>query len=402
MADSQIFLALSIMLFASLLGYFISKKLKQPISVGVIVIGIILGPSLLGIVHYDDTIAVIANIGSIVLLFISGLHSNIAEVYTKRNLMIALFGTIVPVLGGFIVGIIWDFPLFTSIFIGTTLTATCLGITSSVLKELGIMKTETAKAMIGAAVIDDVISLTILSIVLGFGGSGDASIWKIGLNLLYILGFIFAMVIFGPKVFTLIIDSFNRFVIRTEPKFTFAFGLALVFLFSYLSAYIGLAPIVGAFLIGVCLSKSRSINFMLAGSEYFELIFTSMFFIVIGAVVELNSFFAVFWLMLVLTAVALFTKLIGCGLAAYFMGFNKKDATIIGVGMAPRGEVAFIIALNGMLLGVITKEVYTAIVFMSFFTTIIALVALKSLYRGKAPQGDIGEEFDFIDMKIKR
>lgn len=400
MADVKIFLVLAAMLLFAIIGTIISKKLKQPVSVGIIVLGIILGPSILGIAEYDGTIAVIANLGSIVLLFVAGLNSNIKEVYTKKNFYVAFFGALVPLIGGFIVSKLFGYDIYTSIFVGATLTATCLGITSSVLKEIGKIKTDTAKAMIGAAVIDDIISLSILSIVISVpGGVGPTTIL---LKLAMVIGFVLFMLFFGERILTWILDFFNEKVIKTAPRQTFVLGLAIVFLFSYIAFALGLAPIVGAFLVGVSLSKSKAINTLLAGSEYFELIFTSIFFISIGIVVELGAFITLFWFIIALTAVAIITKMIGSGYTAYKMGFKKKDALIVGTGMAPRGEVAFIIALNGLLLGVITKEIYSAVVFMSFLTTVITLILLKYLYNSKGSRSTPTEEIDFIDLKLKR
>lgn len=399
MADATIFLVLGVMLIFAIIGTLLSKSFKQPISVGIILFGIILGPSILGLAKYDNTIAIIAQLGSIVLLFVAGLNSNIRDVYTKKNFYVAFFGAITPLIGGFIVAKLFGYDIYTSIFVGATLTATCLGITSSVLKEIGKIKTDTAKAMIGAAVIDDIISLSILSIILSVPERLGVS--AVLLHLLLVIGFVVLMLFFGERLLTWIMDYFNDKIIKHSPKLAFVFGLSLVFLFSYLSYLLGLAPIVGAFLVGICLSKSRVTNMLLAGSDYFEIVFTSIFFISIGIVVELGAFITLFWFIIALTIVAILTKMIGSGYTAYKMGFKKKDALIVGVGMAPRGEVAFIIALNGLLLGVITKEVYSAIVFMSFLTTIITLVMLKYLYNSKGAV-EVSEEIDFIDLKIKR
>jgi len=399
MADVKIFLVLALMLIFAIVGILLSKRFRQPVSVGIIILGILLGPSVLGIAEYDSTVAIIAQLGSIVLLFVAGLNSNIKEIYTKRNFYVALYGALFPIVGGFVVSWLFGFDIYQSIFIGATLTATCLGITSSVLREIGKIKTETAKAMIGAAVIDDIISLSILSIVLSVPQQVGAG--TIMLQLLLVMGFVLAMLFFGERLLTWIIDYFTDKVIRHSPRLAFVLGLSLVFLFSYIAHILGLAAIVGAFLTGVCLSKSKAVNILLAGSEYFEIIFTSVFFISIGIVVDLFAFVSLFWFIIALTAVAIITKMIGSGYTAYKMGFKKKDALIVGVGMAPRGEVAFIIALNGFLLGVITKEIYSAIVFMSFLTTVITIVLLKYLYNAKGSKS-VSEEIDFIDLKVRR
>ncbi len=399
MAETHIFFVLALMLIAAIIGFLLSKRFKQPVSVGIIIIGILLGPSLLGIATYDDLVAVMAQLGSIILLFIAGLHSNLEDIYTKKNALIAFFGALIPVVGGLLTGLAFGYPLYASVFIGVTLSATCLGITSAVLKELGKIQTPTAKAMIGAAVIDDIISLTLLSLVLSV--PQGVGVWQVIGNVLLIVLFILLMLFFGQTIVTWIVDRFNDRVLREAPKLTFVLGLSIVFLFSYLTSWLGLAPIVGAFLIGVSLAKSRAINTLLAGSEYFEIVFTSIFFIVIGIVVEVQAFLTTFWFIVSITVVAILAKLIGAGLPAYAQGFSFKDAVIIGTGMAPRGEVAFIIALNGLLLGVVTTEVYSAMVFMSFFTTVIALVALKGLYSGEKG-GRRAPEIGFVDVKVRR
>jgi len=399
MEASDIFFKLSLMLVFAIIGFAASKRLKQPVSVGIIIMGIVLGPSILGLADYDDIVAVIAQLGSIVLLFIAGLNSNIREIYTKRNLYVAFWGAVMPVAGGFAVGKLFGYDIMTSIFIGTTLTATCLGITSAVLKEIGKIRTETAKAMIGAAVIDDILSLSILSIVIGI--PNHTSPTSIILKLLLVLAFVLSMIFLGEKLLTRLVDRFNDIAIRHAPRLTFVFGLAIVFLFSYLAQLLGMAPIIGAFLAGVSLAGSRSINSLMAGSEYFEVVFTSIFFISIGIVVELGAFVELFWFIIVLTVVAVLTKVLGSGIPAYRMGFKPRDALIVGVGMAPRGEVAFIIALNGMLIGLISKDVYSAVVFMSFLTTVITLVFLKMLYKSGSKEHD-GHEVDFIDLRLNR
>ncbi|MGV8163046.1 MAG: cation:proton antiporter [Candidatus Nanoarchaeia archaeon] len=401
MDSAKILLELAFMLVFSIIGYLVSKKLKQPVSLGIIIFGILLGPSVLGIVKYDDTIAIIAQLGSIILLFVAGLNSNIKEVYNKRNFYMALFGALVPIAGGFLVAKLFGYDLFTSLFIGATLTATCLGITSSVLKELGKIKTETAKAMIGAAVIDDIISLSLLSIVLTL--PNNASFTPVLIKLGLIIGFVFFMLIFGEKIFTGIMNYFDDKIMRHSPRLTFVLGFSIVFFLSYLAHLLGLAPIIGAFLAGVCISKSRGTIMLFAGSEYLEIIFTSVFFISIGIVVELSAFISMFWVIISITAVAILTKIIGVGIPAYRMGFSKKNALIVGIGMAPRGEVAFIIALNGLMLGIITKEIYSVIVFMSFLTTVVTLVLLKKLYKDQGHgEVNVSEEIDFIDLRLKR
>jgi Kef-type K+ transport system membrane component KefB len=367
------------------LAIFISHKLRQPATILIIILGVLIGPSLLGLVQYNDMIGLIARLGSIFLLFLAGLTTTFGEIYNRRSIAIGIMGGILPFAGGAAVGLLFGFDLAISIFIGATLTATCIGLTTALLREIGKINTETARIMLGAAVVDDVIGLIVLSVAATI--PSGISLISIGMTAALAMGFIGAVAVIGSKLMPRLVDSFDRFYGIELPKLTFMLGIGIVFAFAFLAELIGLAAIVGAFLAGVAMSKSLAIRFLQHGGEYLEAIFASIFFVAIGIAVDVSALFTAWALILILSVVAILTKYFGCRLAAKACGVRPKDSSIIGIGMAPRGEVAFIIALYGLSLGILTKEIYSIIVFVSFITTIFALLVLKRMY--ERPSSDL-------------
>src|SRR4030043_1859186 len=172
---SSVEFQMSLLLFVALAGYLIASHINQSAVVGIILAGIAVGPSWLGLVTYTDFVSSLAHLGAVVLLFTIGLEFNIKDIAKVRYFIIALFGIIVPALGGFFLATLFDFDFNASVFIGTALTATSIAITANVLREMGKLQTETAKAIIGAAVIDDVLALLALSVSEGIV-TGDISV----------------------------------------------------------------------------------------------------------------------------------------------------------------------------------------------------------------------------------
>ncbi len=373
-----IWLELSIVLFAALIGYLFSRGIKQPVSIGLILVGIIIGPSFFSLIKYEN-VSMLAQIGGIILLFLVGLESNFKEIYTKKAFKIAAAGVAVPFIIGYATCILFGLDTTSSLFIAAALSATSIGITAAVLKELGKISTEAAKLIIGAAVIDDILGLLILSVVSSIPGGFE--IVSISLTAIKAIIFVFAAVLIGDKLLARLIDLFDYHIIGVHsPKTTFMLAMALAFAYSFIAEWIGLSAIVGAFLAGVSLARSRNVKLFYAGTEYLEIIFTSIFFVSLGTIVNIGEAMSVWMLIIALTVVAILTKIVGCGYTAKKLGFSSKDSKIIGVGMMPRGEVALIIGLYGITLGVISNSIYSAIVLMSFITTIITPFMLNKLY----------------------
>jgi Kef-type K+ transport system membrane component KefB len=372
----DIWLQISLLLFFSIIGYLVSRRFKQPVSIGIIIAGIFIGPSVLGWVSYNDSIGILAQIGAIVLLFLVGLECDFKEIYTKKAFLVGSVGVVLPFIGGFIVSIIFGFDLITSLFVSAALTATSIGITAAVLKEMGKINTETAKLILGAAVIDDVLGLIVLSVV-------KAVPTGLGIDILFTIikaiAFIAFAIIVGEKFVPRMVDRFD--LRARDAKITFMLAMGIAFGYAFIAEWIGLSAVVGAFVAGISLSRSLNVRLFQSGAEYLEAIFTSIFFVSLGIIVNVNALFTSTFLIIVLVIVAIATKIIGCGYVAKKLGYSKKDSLIVGVGMVPRGEIALIIGLYGLLAGIITQEIYSALVFMAFITTLLTPPLLKMLYK---------------------
>ena len=372
---------MSLLLFVALAGYLIAYRINQSAVVGIILAGIIVGPSLLGLVTYTEFVSSLGHLGAVVLLFTIGLHFNIKEIVNIKYFFIALVGIIIPWIAGFYLAKSFGFGFGASIFVGTALTATSIAITANVLKEMGKLQTKAAKAIIGAAIIDDVLSLLALSIAEEII-SGALSLPLILITIAKAIGFIVIGVFLGSMVvskITIRLDS-TRFCGR-YPEAIFIFAMMVAFLYSLLAELVGLSAIVGSFLAGVALTRVRLKHgaAFREGAEHLQIIFASIFFISLGILLDFHVFtLDLVWFVLVLTIVALLTKFIGCGVLAKLQGINIRDSLIIGVGMIPRGEVAMIIALIGLNQNLIMQNTYASLVLMSLLTTVIPPLILRN------------------------
>jgi Kef-type K+ transport system membrane component KefB len=373
---------MSLLLFVAFAGYLISHRVNQSAIVGIIIMGIIVGPSLLGWIKYTDFVSTMAHIGAIVLLFTVGLEFQIKEITKLKYLFIALLGVLVPWLCGYLVAIAFNFEFKAAVFIGTALTATSIAITANVLSELGKLQTEAAKAIIAAAVIDDILGLMALSVSEGIV-SGDLSVGLLLITLAKAIGFVVGGGFLGLFVFRKLLYRLDGAkVCHTYPESAFIFAIMVAFFYAMAAEFVGLSAIVGSFLAGASFAglKLERGKIFKEGAHHLQIIFASIFFISLGIIMDLHEFSADLLIFtLVLTLVAFFTKLVGCGFAAKLSGYKWKDSLAIGTGMAPRGEVAMIIALIGLNQGLVTQGEYTSIILMSLLTTIVLPFILKGL-----------------------
>ncbi len=378
---------MSLLLFVALGGYLIASRINQSAVIGLILVGLVVGPSFLGLITYTDFIRSLAHLGAVVLLFVIGLEFNLKDILSVRNGVIATVGVIIPWIGGYWLSLLFGYDMPSAIFIGTALTATSIAITANVLKELGKLQTDAAKAIIGAAVIDDVLSLLVLAISTDVV-SGTVSAVGIVIIALKAIAFIVIAGAFGLLIVSRFLERFDRTAfVRKYPEFIFIFAMMMAFLYAMLAAAVGLSAIVGAFIAGVSfegirLHQSRSLK---EGADYLQIIFAAIFFVSLGILADFHALtpeIVVF--LIVLTLVAIITKVIGCGIPARLAGLCTKDALIVGFGMAPRGEVAMIVALIGLEAGIIGQGVYVTLVLMSLLTTLITPVIYRNwFYRGE-------------------
>jgi Kef-type K+ transport system membrane component KefB len=383
---------MSLLLFVALAGYLIAYRINQSAVVGIILAGIIVGPSLLGLITYTDFVASLGHLGAVVLLFTIGLHFNIREIANIKFFIIALFGIIMPWIVGFYLAQLFAFEFGASIFIGTALTATSIAITANVLKEMNKLRTEAAKAIIGAAVIDDVLSILALSVSKGIV-SGELSVIAILITIAIAIAFLVIGALLGSIAITRLMTRLdNTRFCGKYPETLFIFAMMVAFCYSMVAELVGLSAIIGSFLAGVALGKvklKRSDIFR-EGAEHLQIIFASIFFISLGVLLDFHVLsLNLVWFILLLTVVAILSKLIGCGAPARLAGMSLKESLIVGVGMIPRGEVAMIVALIGLNQKLIHQNTYTSLVLMSLLTTIIPPLILRNwLFRVKSKKGE--------------
>ena len=374
-------LHISLILLFALGGYLLSSRINQSAVVGVIIIGIIMGPSFLHIIEYSAAIKMLAHLGAIMLLFSIGLEFKIREVYQIRYGFIALTGLVIPWVAGYFLGYLFNYGFKESMFIGVSLTATSIAITAKVLEEMKKLNTPAAKAIIGAAVIDDVLALLALSIAIQ-SANGVVAVLDIFKMAIKSAVFLFGGIFIAPYIKNIFLKIYEKKFARDFPDFLFIMSIMFCFLYASIAEIIGLSAIVGAFLAGAVFEGVRFKNSkeLKEGAEYIHIIFGAVFFISLGILVNLRELsISVLPFFVALLLVAVMTKVFGCGVTARIAGYNKAESLIIGFGMSPRGEVAMIVALIGLSSGVISQDIYVAIVLMSLITTIITPLVVRNI-----------------------
>jgi Kef-type K+ transport system membrane component KefB len=371
---------LSLLLSVALAGYLIASKINQSAIVWEILAGIIIGPSLLGLITYTESVESFAQLGAIVLLFVVGLEFNIKDVFNIKYGVIALIGVVVPWIGGYYLAESYGFDFISSVFVGTALTATSVAITANVLREMGKLKTEAAKAIIGAAVIDDVLGLLVLSFSMEMAEK-TISITPLVLIIVEAAVFMILGAFIGHRYLSKLLEQFDETKLAHRfPETVFIFAMMIAFLYAMIAQAIGLSAIVGSFLAGVSLESciiKRGKNFK-EGAEYLEIIFASIFFVSLGVLADFHTLtLDILWFLLALTIVAFLTKIIGCYIGARIGRISHRNSLAVGFGMAPRGEVAMIVALIGLNLEIIQQDIYISIILMSLLTTIFVPIILR-------------------------
>lgn len=373
-----------ILIFAKAFGL-LARKLKAPQVVGEIVAGLILGPSVLGLVKLNDFMSVCAEIGVILLMFSAGLGTNLKQLMKTgpKALAIAGAGVFVPLVGGTLLyscfygfAAVGSEKFFSAVFIGVIMTATSVSITVETLKELGKLKTELGTTILSAAIIDDVIGIVVLTFVIGFKNP-ETNPLKVVLSTLAFFAIALILGVVFYKLFKIIDKKYPH--TRRVP----ILALALCFIFAYAAEkYFGIADITGAYVAGIVLCRLRD-------SEYIEekmdinsyMIFGPIFFASIGLKTSISKItwdFVLFTVGFVL--VALISKIIGCGFASRLCGFKGNDALKIGVGMMTRGEVALIVAQKGLTEGMISSQYFTAVILLIIVSSIATPIILKLMF----------------------
>lgn len=376
----MLFFKLLIILLSTKLAGDLSVRLRQPAVLGQLVIGIVIGPALLGWINDSKMIEELSRIGVLLLMFMAGLETDIKELNRNMNssLAVAVGGIILPLLGGYFAGKTMGMGDTQALFLGLVLSATSVSITVQTLRDMGQLKSRESVTILGAAVIDDILVVVLLAFLMSFAGAGGVSLGMvIGKKVLF---FILAILI-GWKLIPWIM---RRLAPLRVTEAVISAGLIVCFGFAYLSEKLGVSGIIGAFAAGVAISQTsykQEVEQKLEPIAY--AIFVPVFFVSIGVSVSFNGLENQIGLILGLTVLAVFTKMIGSGLGARLTGFNLRSSIGIGSGMISRGEVALIIAAIGLEDRLLAPEFYTSIIIVVILTTLVTPPILKKVFGEK-------------------
>lgn len=381
-----------ILLSTKVLGL-LTRRVCMPQVVGALLAGLILGPACLGVLKGTEFIHQVSEIGVIVLMFCAGLETDIQELKRtgKASFIIAFLGVLVPLAGGF--GIAWIFNrpgmiestatasiMLQNIFIGVILTATSVSITVETLKEMGKLNTKAGNAILGAAIIDDILGIIALTIITSLADS-SVNVWMVFVK---ILGFFVFVGVGGYLIHTLFQKWVKGYERDLRRFVIIAFVICLIF--SYCAEkFFGVADITGAFFAGLIITNTTHTNYIERRFGILSYILLSpVFFASIGIQVELPKMDAMILLFAVLLViVAVLTKVVGCGLGAKLCHYSNQDALRIGMGMVSRGEVALIVASKGNAVGLMSPSLLGPVVVVVVITTIISPVLLKMTFHSK-------------------
>lgn len=398
-----------ILLTTKILGL-VTRRYNMPQVVGALLAGLLMGPACLNILHETTFIHDAAEIGVVVLMFCAGMETDIDELKKsgKASFVIALLGVLVPLAGGFAVAYFFNKPgiidsdagasaFLQNIFIGVILTATSVSISVETLKEMGKLKTHSGNAILGAAIIDDILGIIALTIVTSMA---DSSV-SLGMVLLKIVGFFAFALIAGVAFY------YGYKKGRTDKQTTASpcnHGICICLLLSYCAeVFFGVADITGAFVAGLVVSKTQRTQWLASKFDTISyMLLSPLFFASIGIKVVLPAMNGkVVGFTVVLVIVAVLTKVLGCGLGAKVCGYKNYQCARIGVGMISRGEVALIVADKGSALGLMGSSFLGPVVIVVVITTIITPILLKFVFRfgpkGASGTGALASNYEQIE-----
>lgn len=370
-------LQLVLILFATKIAGQISIRLGQPSVLGKIIAGIILGPALLGWVHDTELMAVFSQIGVLLLMFLAGLETNLKDLNENKKsaFFVAIGGIIAPIIMSYAVAMYYDFTVAESIFIGLLLSATSVSISVQVLREIGWLNSKEGSALLGAAVLDDIIVVILIAVAMSIFAGADTNLaLLIGKKIIFFIIIILASKWIVPKF----IQMFAKYKI-TEA--VLSAGLIICFGFAYFAEAVGVAGIIGTFFAGIAIAQTKygeQIEKQVQPIAYG--IFVPFFFVSIGLSVTFAGIGDQIVFMIVFSIIAIVSKFIGSGIGARLTGFNTRSSMGIGAGMISRGEVALILAAMGLESGLLPQQYYTSMIIVIIITTLVTPPMLKGIF----------------------
>jgi Kef-type K+ transport system membrane component KefB len=387
----HVLISLAILLFAAKIFAEIFHKFKLPVVLGELLAGIIVSPFAFGaiplfdgkpLVILNETVLQIGEISGIVILFTAGLAITPKEFLRggAASFTVGACGVIVPFFVGYYVFALFGIGALQSVLVATALTATSIAISIRVLTELGKMQTKEAKLILGAAIVDDILAIAVLSVVTTMVQTGNMTpnVVDITFLILKILGVFVALLVGAILIVPKMLHAERLWRSRGSIE-----GIVTASFFgaSGIAAIVGLSPIVGAFAVGMAVASTKIIGRVEEYVEKLEIIFAPLFFAIIGAQVNLTGInMYVLFLTLIVVAVAVGTKLVGCGLPAMIFLKDRSKAMRVGIGMISRGEVGLIVAGIGVTSGALSSNIYTTVIIMVAVTTMVTPIWLKKAY----------------------
>jgi len=372
---------LAIILISTLLAGHMSKRIGMPAVIGQLLVGIILGPALFGVLHENSFIHTFSEIGVVLLMFIAGLESNLTllKKYFKPSLVVAVLGVIVPMISMYGMSLAFGSSQLESLFIGVIFAATSVSISVEVLRELNVLESKEGTIILGAAVVDDLLAVIILSVLTSLFGAqlaaASSTHMSLGLSLLLQALFMVAVYFSVKWIVPFVMHLSRRLLVPYASAIT---SLIICFGFVWFAEAVELSAVVGAFFAGIAISQTpykKEINRHIEPIGY--TVFIPVFFVSIGLSMNLASLNQHILFITILTVLAVFSKLIGSGLGARWMNNSPQGAYTIGAAMISRGEMALIIAQIGYNAKLLSELYYSEIIFVIIITTVLAPLILK-------------------------
>lgn len=376
----NIIIQLALIILATKLAGHLSVRLGQPAVLGELIVGILIGPAILGWIPDSDIIHTFSEIGVLMLMFIAGLETDLEGLKNsaRSSSAVAVGGVILPLGFGYLAGELIGMDTNHAVFLGLILSATSVSISVQTLKELGKLQTKESTTLLGAAVLDDVLVIVLLAFAMSLFGDSTQSIWwVVGEKIIFFVTALFV----AWKGIPWLIRLCRRLNVA-EPLISGA--VVLLFAYAWYAELLGVAGIIGAFIVGVALAQTsfkETIGHKIEPIAYS--IFVPVFFVSIGLKVSFVGILDELWFIVGITLLAILTKFCGAGIGAWMTGFSPKSSIRIGAGMISRGEVALILATLGINSQLLRQDLYTPLIIVVIATTLITPPLLKFLFKEK-------------------
>jgi Kef-type K+ transport system membrane component KefB len=393
--EKHIYFEIVFLLLLAVVGELAVMYTKQPSVMILMILGLFLSPSFMqiawdvlhwmnlpfsipeappNILRLETVLSVFAQLGAVILLFKVGMHNKIEKIFALDNLIVAVAGVVLPFAVGYLYASYSGGSFAYSMFVAAALTATSIGVTVAILKQFKLLEHRFAEIIIGAAVLDDILGLLVLSFVINItgAGAGESVVTSLVMTFLSALVFLVGSVIAGNYF----VDYLDR---KKMSPMIFMLILAFVLFYSYFAEIIKLSAIIGAFIAGIILNRSKHHDEIEEKTYGLEMLFLPIFFISLGTMMDVNALSTFFVPIMILTVLAILTKVIGCGGAALLTKLKTMEAAAVGFGMSPRGEVALIVASIGLTTKILNVSEYSIIATMALLTTMVTPPILQNI-----------------------